>query len=86
MAQPRETRGHAPFPANVPPMKARAAPGAMDAAPRGSQPKRQQPGYSLALLSRMAASSFLMSSGDSSGRSTLIVSLLSLAVRVKGGL
>ncbi len=34
----------------------------------------------------MPASSFLMSSGDSFGRSTLIVSLLSLAVRVKGGL
>ena len=42
--------------------------------------------YSLALLFRVAASSFLMSSGESCGRSTLIVSLLSLPVNVNGGL
>ena len=42
--------------------------------------------YSLILLFRCAASSFLMSSGDSFGRSTLIVSLLSLAVNGNGGL
>jgi hypothetical protein len=36
--------------------------------------------------SASAFSSFLMSSGDSVGRSTLIVSLLSLAVSGKGGL
>ena len=35
---------------------------------------------------RIATSSFLMSSGDSCGRSTLIVSLLSLPVKVNGGL
>ena len=42
--------------------------------------------YSLALLFRMAASSFLMSSGDNCGRSILIVSLLNFAVRGNGGL
>src|SRR5260370_15417079 len=43
-------------------------------------------GYSAILLLRVASSSFLMSSGDNCGRSTLIVSLLSLAVKGNGGL
>ncbi len=42
--------------------------------------------HSLTLLFRCADSSFLMSSGDSFGRSTLMVSLLSLAVSGNGGL
>jgi hypothetical protein len=37
-------------------------------------------------FSRIAACSFLMSSGDNCGRSTLIVNLLSLAVSGNGGL
>src|SRR5882724_3700887 len=40
--------------------------------------------YSLVLLLRAAASSFLMSSSDNCGRSTLTVSLLSLPVKVNG--
>ena len=40
--------------------------------------------YSLALLFRCAASSFLMSSGDNCGRSIFSVSLLSLPVKVNG--
>src|SRR5439155_23789329 len=47
---------------------------------------RRVDGYSLTLLLRWASWSFLMSAGDNCGRSTLIVSLLSLAVRGKGGL
>jgi len=43
-------------------------------------------GYSLILLLRMAAFSFLMSSGDNRGRSILSVSLLSFPVKVNGGL
>ena len=40
---------------------------------------------SLLALSSIASCSFLMSAGDNCGRSTLIVSLLSLAVSVNGG-
>jgi len=40
--------------------------------------------YSLIVLLRIAASSFLMSSGDSFGRSTLIVSSFGLPVKRDG--
>ena len=47
--------------------------------------QREPPGQSAFAFSVIAASSFLISSGDSCGRSTLIVSLFSLAVSANGG-
>ena len=49
-----------------------------------ARPTQSSP-YSLALLFRVAAWSFLISSGESFGRSTLIVNLSSLPVNVNGG-
>src|SRR4029453_3751670 len=49
----------------------------------GGASKRDQSRFA---FSFMAASSFLMSSGDSWGRSTLLLSLLNLAVSGNGGL
>jgi hypothetical protein len=46
---------------------------------------RSPANYSLSLLLGCASCSFLMWSGDSSGRSTLIVSLLCFAVSGNGG-
>lgn len=57
------------------------APGSVD-----TEAARVLRSYSLIWLLRVAASSFLMSAGDNCGRSTLIVSLFSLAVSGKGGL
>ena len=59
--------------------------------PQGNTARADKPAssavirYSLALLFRCAAWSFWMSSGESFGRSTLTVSLLSLPVKVNGG-
>ena len=50
-----------------------------------SRARSATPGQSLFALSCIAACSFLISAGDSCGRSTLIVSLLSLAVSRNGG-
>ena len=80
-----------PWPQRV--AQSRPAPGIKDV----SAPERRRPharsarftvrrDQSLFAFSFIAASSFLMSAGDSCGRSTLIVSLLSLAVSGNGGL
>jgi len=60
----------------------------LSAARAASRPAAAAPssGQSALAFSCIAACSFLMSSGDSCGRSTLIVSLLSLAVSANGGL